>query len=1050
MKSEAKPPFDKKDILQGMISLFEGEFSIDWVMELAGLKASEVISFLEELAKKGWTKRIGRGFYLFSNSAVRRNIQKDIPDEDKLLYHRLIADILISESADSEQAFKELHYHLLPVQCDELYCSWLKKVGDNFLKSFHIEKAFECYSKVLNDIINFDSVEANAIFIDTAIKYSKISIASQETPKMLNILELALSKAESSDQFLGKKALLHMHMAKYEWFRTNYRNSIKHFEKATLISKDLNDGNLLLKISIFNVFFKFWQGRYKEVVADYEKCVPEITIFPEGRFSLLAIDLAAHCYFQTGHVSHGLGLLDALRKHSETKGDVFVESYAVLNIGLLMLDLGRIDEAYEYLEYSVNLASQVCNGWVNILGKLGMSYSKYLKDERNEAVELLKEFLSLRSQYQVLVWPFPYFLELCWAVENGGLPDIPGLSLKEEIDNILKTDNLFIKGLGFRYKARLERKKGAPEGNICKFFNSSLKCLASCGSLIEKAKTQLEMAQHYLVSGREGHAKKNADEAFEILSSYDRNIFPDSLKHLLWEETSRREHLLEEIFKLANEITSIRDTKELIQNIISAVIQLTRAERGAIFTYQEGRFTLRASKNLTSSEFENPEFSSSLKIIRDVYRSRKGCITRFQAIKDSKLPYSSKNIRSAICVPMIIREEVTGVLYVDNRFLSSAFDDADLTLLSYFAAQVSIAFDNMMAHEQIQLTSERLREEKRYIEAQSSETNGHIIVGESSVIRKLMNRVKQVAKTDTTVIITGETGVGKELVAYAIHSNSSRKDKPLISIQCSALAESLFPSEMFGHEKGAYTGALQRRIGRLEMANGGTLFLDEIGDLPVDMQINLLRVLQTRSFERIGGNETIHSDFRLIAATNKNLEDEVKKGRFRKDLYYRINVFSIHVPPLKDRKDDIPVLVSHFIQKNSKKFGKAFRMMQEDLEFLMKHDWPGNIRELEHVIEKAAVISNGSKLLIREIMPTISTSDDQGLSSEEIKFSSLDDNERRHIMSALEKTKGKIYGKNGAAELLKINPSTLVFRIKKLGIPRAKPKFNKQARHIRL
>jgi len=291
--------------------------------------------------------------------------------------------------------------------------------------------------------------------------------------------------------------------------------------------------------------------------------------------------------------------------------------------------------------------------------------------------------------------------------------------------------------------------------------------------------------------------------------------------------------------------------------------------------------------------------------------------------------------------------------------------------------------------------------------------------------------VDQVAKADTTVLICGETGVGKELVARAIHRHSLRKDKPFIRVQCSALIESLITSELFGHEKGAFTGAINRRIGRFELADGGTIFLDEIGDLPGEVQVRLLRVLQSKEFERVGASETLHSDFRLVAATNHNLEEEVKVCRFRADLYFRLNVFPIFVPPLRERKDDIPILVRYFISIYGTKMGKTFdRIPEEEMSKLIQYDWPGNVRELENIIERGTILSHGPTFYV----PKLSI-DSLGFGLQK-EYLTLRENERHHIESALLKTGWKIRGPGGAAELLEIHPSTLAFKMKKLGVQR--------------
>ncbi len=472
-----------------------------------------------------------------------------------------------------------------------------------------------------------------------------------------------------------------------------------------------------------------------------------------------------------------------------------------------------------------------------------------------------------------------------------------------------------------------------------------------------------------------------------------------------------------------------------MQHIISTVNGITGAERGAIFLMNNEtnppQLTLRASKNLTSEQIEYPYFASSMRMIQEAAADGKGRVMGMNTEDDPGF-FSTEVIRSRICVPMILRDTTVGVLYHDNRLLSSAFKESDLELLSYFAALAAFALDNARAYEEIQRLNIKLSEENLYYKEERLQ-NLHFedIVGESAAIKKVLSQVDQVCGTDATVMIRGDTGVGKELVARAVHSHSLRKDKPFIRIHCSALPETLIASELFGHEKGAFTGASHRRIGRFELADGGTLFLDEIGDISQDIQVRLLRVLQTKEFERVGGSETLKSDFRLVVATNRDLEEAVKTEKFRADLYYRLAVFPIYVPPLRDRKEDIPLLAHYFLNIYSNKMGKKFsRIPTSQMEKMLNYYWPGNVRELENVIERGAILSHGPLFRVPPL----------GEEHHEIPASkgqaTLKENERRHILWALEKTGWKVRGKGGAAELLGIPPSTLAFRMKKVGIRR--------------
>ncbi len=327
---------------------------------------------------------------------------------------------------------------------------------------------------------------------------------------------------------------------------------------------------------------------------------------------------------------------------------------------------------------------------------------------------------------------------------------------------------------------------------------------------------------------------------------------------------------------------------------------------------------------------------------------------------------------------------------------------------------------------------EALKLEKVYLQEEiETEHNFGEIVGSSAAMRKVFREVEQVARTDSTVLITGETGTGKELVARAIHRASRRSERVLVKVNCAALSAGLIESELFGHEKGAFTGALTRRIGRFELAAGGSIFLDEIGDLPAELQAKLLRVLQEGEFERVGGSQPLTVDVRVIAATNRDLEKAVEEGRFRPDLYYRLKVFPVHVPALRERREDIPLLVTYFARKYGEKLGKRLETVpQPTLDALLSYSWPGNVRELANVIERAAILSRGSELDLADWRAQ------PGPQGEAERALTLDAVQRQHIIAVLKRTGWRVSGPLGGARILGMKPTTLRARMKKLGIVR--------------
>ena len=384
------------------------------------------------------------------------------------------------------------------------------------------------------------------------------------------------------------------------------------------------------------------------------------------------------------------------------------------------------------------------------------------------------------------------------------------------------------------------------------------------------------------------------------------------------------------------------------------------------------------------------------------------------------------------CIPLKTSNGTLGVLKVGST-RENAFSEADQDLLSEVGAQLAIALDNARAYREIAHLKDRLTEEKLYLEDEiRAELGFEEIIGDSPALKRVLGQAKIVAASEATVLILGETGTGKELIARAVHRMSKRSENSFIKMNCAAIPTGLLESELFGHEKGAFTGAINQKVGRLELADQGTLFLDEVGDIPLELQPKLLRVLQDQEFERLGSNKTIRVNVRLIAATNRDLAKSVAERQFRSDLYYRLRVFPIHMPPLRERRKDIPQLVRYFVQKFARRMNKQIETItSETMDALANWDWPGNIRELENLIERSVILTEGT--VLRPPMAELT------LYPEELPQetdNTLEAAERDHIARVLKETRGVISGRHGAAAKLGLKRTTLQSKMQKLGISR--------------
>jgi len=402
-------------------------------------------------------------------------------------------------------------------------------------------------------------------------------------------------------------------------------------------------------------------------------------------------------------------------------------------------------------------------------------------------------------------------------------------------------------------------------------------------------------------------------------------------------------------------------------------------------------------------------------------------------------------IQSSAWAPFVAAYGLQGYVALSTVNRSGSWPEAVVPQLSLVGNVFASAIERKHTDLELRQAYDHIRRLKDHLEAENITLREEIkttfeedeIVGKSHAFRTVLHQVEQVGRTDSTVLILGETGTGKGLIARSIHQQSNRRDRPLVTVNCAALPATLIESELFGHEKGAFTGAAERKIGRFELADGGTIFLDEVGDLPLELQAKLLRVLQDHEFERLGSSNTMTVDTRVIAATNRDLDMLIAQGTFRTDLYYRLGVFPIRIPPLRERRSDIPLLVWFYITSLRTRLGKTIETVSASvMEALMSCDWPGNVRELRNVVERAMIVSPGSRLEVGDVLPVRRTERADSIRARERPGANLEDVERTHIVGVLEECGWRVSGKDGAAERLGLKRSTLQSRMKKLGIRR--------------
>jgi len=557
----------------------------------------------------------------------------------------------------------------------------------------------------------------------------------------------------------------------------------------------------------------------------------------------------------------------------------------------------------------------------------------------------------------------------------------------------------------------------------------------------------LVTAQHDLGGLSFGSAQANAysDEDIEFMQQVARQVavaVDNALNHeaaRAYEDQLKTERdRLSALLQINNAVVACLSPKPLFQAISASLRRTLGLDYTSLLMYDAEVSALR---------LQSADLPHGVGAIREdavvplddtvagyVFRSRQGRV--FSLEEASAISQSTgeimgrEGLHSICCMPLVSHGNALGTLNLGSR-QERFFTDSDLQFFAQAADQVAIALENALSFQRIEELNERLAEEKVYLEDEIRTDNRfEEIVGQSRVLKAVLKQIETVAPTDSTVLIYGETGTGKELLARAIHDLSSRKQGTFVKLNCAAIPTGLLESEMFGHEKGAFTGAIAQRIGRFELANRGSMFLDEVGEIPLELQTKLLRVLQEREFERLGSSRTMRTDARLVAATNRNLSELVEERQFRADLYYRLNVFPITVPPLRERRDDIPLLVRYFVQQFARRMNRRITSIPTDtMQALTRYQWPGNIRELQNFIERAVIVSPGPTLQapVRELKGP----KNMATSSAAV---TLADAEAEAIARALRESDGKVGGPQGAAAKLGMKRTTLQAKMRKLGI----------------
>ncbi len=1006
--------------------------SIDALSAFSGASAVDVLNIVEKLRRRGIVsekKGYGKGIYFPGDGALTAFFREQIASEDMAGVARRIIDNCARSTPEGEERVLLLANLYLQLRDSREGIPVIKNAADLLSRSGEKLRAAGYYEHVLRHFPDgpLDPSETE-LFLDSVIGLIHIVMHRMPLNDQIALLTRAQDAARQSKMWdrLARISL---------WLGRALQDAGQH-EKASRCINDflrladkIKDTAMLKTASLAISEYFVWKGKFLEAARRYEEIVGEVEEFGDDEMVLLASNVVGLGHALSGRVSRGLGMIETVRIKGRLLNLQEVVNYSDQASVVALLEIRKIPEAEFYVNRLASFSDETLGPFISEALCDFKAFILCAKEEYEGAFEQLKK-------RQVLIKTMGRFHNpAAWSLETLRILESKGYALDEirfdsVIERMLGWDDAYMKGVALRYRAeRALEKQQSPAKAVADLLNSE-KHLKRSGAEIELARTRIALGKYYLSTGETKTALAYLLRAWEFFSTIDRNLFPEELLDAMPQE-QRVEFMIERLTKINESLGTIRDMSSFLEKVVNVAMDFTMAMRGAFVVRDSDELKLIATRNLDPTLFYTDKFKKVREFITGAIDTGSEFVLPEASGPAGQL-HPEKAVDSLICMPAKLGDETLGYLCLDGRVGKDPFPMNHVPFVRMLCSQIAVGLSNIKIYEELREQRDRFENEAVFYKKEMGIVKpAETIIGKSQGSKAVQDQIHQVAPTDSSVLVLGETGVGKELVAKAIHNLSARANGPFIPVNLAALPQELIVSELFGHEKGAFTGANESQRGRFELADGGTIFLDEIGDLPTSVQVKLLRVLQEGTFERLGSAKQIRSNFRVIAATNKDLRVEVEKGAFRQDLYYRLNVFPIYIPPLRERRDDIAPLTHYFLEKFARKLGKRLRPTPpQEMKKLLEYHWPGNVRELEHFIERAVILSDGYTISftgLRQMSVALPAEEDQIIKP-------LEDVERDYIRKALAATGWRVSGPRGAASLLGFKTSTLRFRMEKLGI----------------
>jgi transcriptional regulator with GAF, ATPase, and Fis domain len=1017
-----------------VMDAFNEPVSLDILGTLVPLQPSPLIDLLSEAESRDWIKRPESKLLVISDglSSKARLKLSDINSRENL---SLLVDRIHEEKLASRISTRTMSGILQRAgRFTEAGLLEVELARESFENQDHEQRCLHLKSAVLNLSHGMMDPEICRTLIFNTLQWSNATFVLGKIP---HETESFLHKALEASEVLGDlraRALLNLHLGRLYYFTDRRDEALVALSLGVDEIEDLDDADMATQSSLFIGIYYFIQGKHKKAFPYLEKAhqLCEEIQDPILKDPVVPIFLG-YCAAYTGQFHRAIGLLDYCTRNSQEGVDLTLVSTMRAVLGTVLAWIGKEKEAGLHLEKAYKEARQANNllGLYFCGGGLALNY--FSAGESKKAYEILVKTVNegIRGGL-VRQFASPWILEMLYEFHQLGFDPIPSFELPEGMDRIMDGANIHLQGVCLRLKAKMNFGLSGTHMKISECLDQSLSLLRDSGDPVQVSKTLMEMAQFENIQGHRARAQEIAREALTFVEGNAGEFFQKEFRHLLddkdffLDKEINEERFLDTFLELLESLYPGKNQTEILTKMLSATSQMLGAERSGFFWFPNGAFSkepqLRASMNLPIWEIQSSSFKLSMTAVHKAKEENKPFSEKLLL---NEFSLGKEFIRSVLCIPIEVKQQGSGVLYYDNSYLDNAFEFLNLSMIRRMIRHTSIVVERNIDYLKVKSQANRLANEKLLL---LGSWKGKVITQSKSMLR-LMEQIEQVAQTESTVLILGETGTGKELVARFVHEKSLRAGNSFVIVDSTTIPDNLIESELFGHEKGSFTGAETRKIGCIEMADKGTLFLDEVGELSLAAQAKLLRALQEKTIRRVGGLSLIPSDFRLVAATNRDLVAEMKKGRFREDLFYRLNVVPFKLPPLRSRDRDPVLLARFFIAHYTKKYMfQDLELSTGDEESILNYPWPGNIRELKNVVERAVLLSGGTHLefdlSIRNASPSTDLISD---------LPTLNELQRRYIRHVLDHTNGKVSGSGGACEILGVKRPSFYSKMNALG-----------------